>query len=106
MPYICPPGHRGFKDRQLIVDMGADVIDCKIAHIEPRGGGPSPNHTHEHDHVFIVLDGCATIKVGDQNKLVAKEEAIRINGDIPHSVWNETDEPVRVMGIDVKRAKT
>ena len=95
--FIIPPGHTKFQAKMLAVDINALLLDSAVAYIEPGGGGPSPSHVHEKDHLFIVVDGCATIKSGNQSITVHTDETVYIKGSIAHSIWNESDQPLKVI---------
>ncbi|MDE6021398.1 MAG: cupin domain-containing protein [Ruminococcus sp.] len=78
------------------------IIDGSIAYIELKGGGPTKKHTHEHNHLFIVTSGEAKVLLNDKEIIIKKDEAFLVNGKIPHSVWNNTDEETVMIGISVK----
>jgi len=99
--FIVPPNHSGFKAKKIFGEIDGRILDAAVAYIEPHGGGPEPSHTHLHDHFFIVVAGCATIKLEDEVIKVNKDEAFLVKGSIVHSIWNESDEPLRMLGISV-----
>ena len=103
--FITPPNHFGFKAKQLTGEIKGAISDCSMAYIEPQGGGPKPSHTHEHDHFFIVIDGIATIKMGDKKVTVKTEESIIVSGSVLHSIWNETDKPLKMIGMTIQPQK-
>jgi mannose-6-phosphate isomerase-like protein (cupin superfamily) len=100
--FITPPNHFGFKAKQLTGEIKGIISDCSIAYIEPQGGGPNPSHTHIHDHFFIVVEGIATIKMGKKKVTVNIDESIIVHGSVIHSIWNETDKPLRMIGITIQ----
>lgn len=102
--FMVPPHHTGFKAKKLYGEVPGCIADCAVAYIEPRGGGPSPSHTHAHDHFFIVVEGCATIQI-DQDRIQLKsEECLLVPGAIIHSIWNETDLPLKMIGMTIVRS--
>ena len=103
--FIVPPNHFGFKAKKINGEINGTISDCSIAYIEPNGGGPEPSHTHLHDHFFIVTEGIATIKMGEKKVLVKKDESILVSGSIIHSIWNETDETLTMIGITIQSEK-
>ncbi|GBC61894.1 cupin domain-containing protein [Desulfonema ishimotonii] len=98
---IVPPDHVGFKARKLFDAIEGRIIDSTIAYIRPGGGGPEPAHTHPHDHIFIVMDGCAEIRVGDKRITVEKDDFLRVPGQVTHSVRNSSEAHLRMLGISV-----
>lgn len=104
--FITPPNHFGFKAKKLEEEIKGTISDCSVAYIEPNGGGPEPGHTHIHDHFFIVAEGTATIKMGQEKLIINKDESIIIPGSIIHSIWNETDKPLKMIGITIQSYST
>lgn len=98
--FITPPGHVKFQAKMLAKDLNTTILDSAVAYVEPGGGGPAPAHTHDKDHFFIVVDGCATIKLGDQSIVLKKDETLYVNGATEHSVWNETNELLKIIKIN------
>ncbi len=99
--YSTPPHHVGFRAKNLLSGLQGEITDIAMAYIEQGGGGPEPAHTHLHDHVFVVLEGVATIYIGETKHRVGKEEAIRVPGCEMHSVWNREMVALRMLGITV-----
>ena len=105
--FITPPNHIRFNAKKLFYDVNATILDSALAYVEPGGGGPDPAHTHDQDHIFIVVDGCATIRVGNEYTIVQKDEALYIKGQVEHSVWNKTNELMKIIKINcVKNNKS
>ena len=103
--FITPKNHFGFKANKLTGEIKGTISDSSIAYIEPQGGGPELSHTHVHDHFFIVVEGIATIKMGEEKITVDKDESIIVPGSIIHSIWNETDKPLKMIGITIQPPK-
>lgn len=101
-PFITPEGHRGFLAKKLFDEMG-DIHWGAIAYIEKNGGGPENNHTHSDYHLFIVVDGEVRIISGDKEILAGKNQAVFVDGMIPHSIWNNGDQTATVIKISTKR---
>ncbi|MFL0198600.1 cupin domain-containing protein [Clostridium sp. WILCCON 0269] len=80
-------------------------MDCYVAYIEPHGGGPEPSHTHLHDHFFIVVEGVATIKIGEEKINVGINESIIVPGSKVYSIWNETDKLLKMIGTTIQTEK-
>lgn len=96
------PEHDKFFGKLLFENAG-EIINVQLAVVEPGGGGPvSDTHTHEHNHLFAVLEGECLIKTGDKEFILKENETALVNGGIPHSTWNKTDKPIKMLGICVK----
>lgn len=99
--FVAPAAHVKFLAKRIFGAEG-EIKDGAIAYIEPGGGGPTVQHTHGHDHLFIVVKGEATIRLGERVVKVCENESFRVEGSVPHSVWNETGETVVMVGITVE----
>ncbi len=102
---VIPPDHENFQARILAGKIDEELSDCAVAYIAPGGGGPRPPHIHEHDHLFTVLEGKITVRTGEGERIVEAGEALRVPGNILHSVWNLTKEPAKVLGISLHLRK-
>lgn len=99
---FVPSNHIGFIAKKLFEGISGTILDCSIAYIEPRGGGPDPSHTHHHDHLFVVVEGCATIKIGEDKIIVNLDESVIVPGSVVHSIWNESEKPLKMIGINIQ----
>lgn len=100
--FSTPPDHLHFRAKKLF-GRGGEIEGGAIAYLQPGGGGPQTPHTHPHDHLFIVVSGEAKVMLGEEVKTIRPNEAFRVKGSIPHSVWNAALEEVTVMiGITLK----
>lgn len=99
--FVVPPKHINFKAKKLFGELG-QIIDGSIAYIDFNGGGPIDQHIHKHNHLFIVTEGEAKILLGDKEVIVKKDEAFLVDGNIPHSVWNNSADRTVMIGISVK----
>jgi len=52
--------------------------------------------------LFIVVEGEAKLLLGDKKIILKKEESYLVNGNIPHSLWNNIDKTTTVIGITIK----
>jgi mannose-6-phosphate isomerase-like protein (cupin superfamily) len=59
--------------------------------MEPRNAGPGAHHHEHNDEVFYVLEGTASILIGDAWVDVGKGSFIRIPAGITHDFENRTD---------------
>ncbi len=101
--FITPDGHQGFKAKKLFDEMGK-IRWGAIAYIEKNGGGPKNNHTHSDDHIFIVVDGEVRIVSGSREIVARKDQAVFVDGMMPHSIWNNGDKTAVVVKISTERA--
>lgn len=99
--FITPPGHINSLAKKLFGNCG-EILNGSIAYLKPSGGGPVDVHTHENDHLFIVVRGEAKVLLGDEIKIIHENEAFTVKGNIPHSVWNNTDGETVMIGITIK----
>lgn len=99
--FITLPDHIHFLAKKLFAgDCG--IIDGSIAYLEKGGGGPVDLHTHEHNHLFIVVSGQAIVRTKESENILNTNEALLVEGKIPHSVWNNTDQTTVIFGISLK----
>ena len=99
--FMTPPDHVNFLAKPLFGAEGA-IKDGAIAYLAPQGGGPTTPHTHAHDHLFIVVKGEAKILLGDDGVFVSANEASRVKGTVPHSIWNNLDSETVMIGISIQ----
>jgi mannose-6-phosphate isomerase-like protein (cupin superfamily) len=90
----------------LINGVNAVIVDSALAYVEPGGGGPEPAHTHEKDHIFIVVSGCATIKLEQQTLVLHTDETAYVKGSIEHSIWNQSEQMLKVIKINCLPAQS
>jgi quercetin dioxygenase-like cupin family protein len=98
---ITPKDHINFKALKLSSDIDDEILDCAIAFIEPKGGGPLPDHTHDHDHLFTVISGEVEIRMDGAKITLKSGMALRVPGRTVHSVWNVSDNIAKVSGISL-----
>lgn len=99
--FSTPPEHLKFLAKKLFGNCG-EIVDGAIAYLEPGGGGPVKLHTHTHNHLFIVISGQAKVLLDKEERIIHANEAFLVKGEIPHSVWNDTQETTVMLGISVK----
>lgn len=99
--FITPPEHLSFLSKRLFNNTG-EIIDVSIALIDHNGGGPLTQHTHSHSHLFIVIEGEARIMLDKTEKIIYANESILVDGNTPHSVWNNTDTITKMISISLK----
>ena len=99
--FITPADHKDFLAKRLFGPCG-EILDGSIAYIAPGGGGPSQMHIHQHDHLFIVVSGQITILQGTKQIELGANEALRVTGEVPHAMWNLSDQQAVVIGLSVE----
>ena len=99
--FTTPPDHVNFLAKKLFHGAG-EIVDGAIAYLEPGGGGPIELHTHKHSHLIIVVEGEAKAIMDGKEVIIRKNESLLVNGEIPHSIWNNTADTTIMIGISVK----
>lgn len=96
--FTTPPAHVNFRAKRLFGNVG-EIKDGAIAYLEPGGGGPIEPHTHPHNHLFIVVKGEAKVVFPDREVIIKENDSFLVQGTIPHSVWNNSDQTSVIVGI-------
>nr|WP_302597511.1 cupin domain-containing protein [uncultured Cellulosilyticum sp.] len=100
--FVEVPHHINFLAKKLFEHIDGEIQDGAIAYLEKQGGGPIENHTHEHNHLFIVIEGGAVIILNQEKVILKQNESYLVKGDIPHSIWNNSDETTVMLGISIR----
>ena len=79
-------------------ELGAGV--CVIVVDAPPGGGPKL-HRHPYEEVFVVQEGEATFRVGDETRVVRAPEVLTVPPDTAHGFTNTGTGPLRQIDIHV-----
>jgi mannose-6-phosphate isomerase-like protein (cupin superfamily) len=59
-----------------------------------------PPHVHtRHDETIYVVEGEMGLRLGSETYALRAGSSFAIPLDVPHSIWNETDVPVRFLNI-------
>jgi quercetin dioxygenase-like cupin family protein len=69
----------------------------------PPGHGP-PLHTHPYVEAAFVLEGCATITVGDEHREVKAGGIVVIPANTPHRFVNSGDTLLRQIDVHASPA--
>ena len=72
--------------------------------MEPRNTGPGAHHHDDNDEVFYVLEGTASMLIGDQWVDVGKGSFIRIPAGVTHDFENRTDAPMGLLNFSFQAA--
>lgn len=62
-------------------------------------GHTVPMHTHPHEQIGIVYAGKASLRIGDEERLVSKGDFFRIPSNVPHGDTCIGDEPFVMLDI-------
>ncbi len=80
-----------------------DTDDAQIMHLLLKAGESLKEHITPVDVAFYVLEGRPTILVGEEKIQVKKDDIVESPKDIPHCIYNETDEIIRVLVMKLPR---
>lgn len=60
----------------------------------------APIHTHSReDEYSYVLDGAVVVQLGDRQLQAAASAVVRKPRGLPHTFWNPTEAPARVLEV-------
>lgn len=62
-------------------------------------GHTVPTHSHPHEQVGMVYSGKAVLRIGDEEKVVEKDDFYCIPADVPHSDTCIGEEPFVMLDI-------
>ena len=84
--------------RELIGGDHGGLRACILFVDAPPGRGPSP-HSHPYEEVLIVLEGEATMTVGDEELVAGAGDVVIVPADTPHAFTNTGEGPLRQIDI-------
>jgi mannose-6-phosphate isomerase-like protein (cupin superfamily) len=70
--------------------------------MESRNAGPGAHHHEANDEIFYVLEGTASILLGDRWVDVAKGSFVRIPAGVTHDFENRTDERMGLLNFFIR----
>jgi len=95
---------RTWKDIKPVLDapgkLGVKVYDApegEIVYMTLEPGAVIAPHVTPVNVAFYILEGTATISVGDEKQSFAQDTVVDSPKDIPHAVYNESDQPLRLL---------
>lgn len=101
LPGTTPLDHKGGMDirvwmRSSMTNGLFSSVECAVA---PKLMGPAPHHHLELDEIMYVIEGTATVLVGD--------EVVEVNAGgwhlrprlITHTFWNASEKPLRFVDM-------
>jgi mannose-6-phosphate isomerase-like protein (cupin superfamily) len=71
----------------------------------PAGTGGRGSYGHHHpgqEEIYFVLDGTVTFKVGDEVFEAGPKTAVRLTGEEPYSIHNDTDADCELVLMSTK----
>ena len=76
---------------------------AEIIHLQLDPGESTVKHLTSVDIVFYVLEGNATITVGDETETIPADNLIKSPKRVPHNISNQSDTILRVMVIKLPK---
>ena len=70
---------------------------AEIIHLQLEPGGSTVKHITPVDVVFYILEGEATISIGDESEIVSADNLVKSPKGVPHNISNQSDTILRVM---------
>jgi mannose-6-phosphate isomerase-like protein (cupin superfamily) len=94
------PGLGGLDIRTLVKSSQTNQqFSCVEAAVAPKKMGPEPHYHKELDEMMFVLEGTATVMVGDKVEEI-KQGGFHIRPrNIEHTFWNGSDKPLRFIDM-------
>src|SRR5689334_17039569 len=86
---------------EIIVKEDGSNTRGAISVAEFRGKGfRIPPHVHtEHDETIYVVEGELGVSLGDETFTATAGTSFSVPINVPHSVWNETDQQARFLNV-------
>jgi quercetin dioxygenase-like cupin family protein len=78
--------------------LGAGI--CVIV-VEMEPGGSVRLHRHPYEEVFVVQEGTATFRLGDEERVVNAPDVVTAPAGVPHGFANKGDATLRQVDIHV-----
>jgi mannose-6-phosphate isomerase-like protein (cupin superfamily) len=96
----------GFGEMRWYTDAaGCEQVSFSWRSMPPDTGGRG-SYGHHHpgqEEIYFVLEGTVTFKVGDEVFEVGPKTAVRLTGEEPYSIHNDTDGDAELLLISTKR---
>lgn len=78
--------------------LDAETVGVTLLELDPGGKGKEHDHAGtDHEEVYLVLEGEATVSVGDDRVTLGPEEAIRVDPETTRQLRNHGDDRLRVV---------
>ena len=76
-----------------------------VIHMALKPGENLKSHVTPVDVVFYILEGEPTIEIGDEREKVSADSIIESPADIPHCVYNESENLARFLVVKLSDSK-
>jgi mannose-6-phosphate isomerase-like protein (cupin superfamily) len=97
IPAFSPPHHTKTTDRKLI-DETAGACHFALWHGEIEPGGMAEAHIHnEMEQVFVILEGEALLRIGDEQHRVGRDDIVFIPSKEVHQVTSVGDKTLKIL---------
>lgn len=95
----------GIRRRWFGHPFGADMLGASLTELLPGSPGDRLHMHYGVEEMFFVLSGTPTVRTPDGDEQLAPGDVVYFpeGPDGLHAFANETDEPVRLLGISTKR---
>ncbi|WP_448951490.1 helix-turn-helix domain-containing protein [Labrys neptuniae] len=80
---------------RIAADFAGNILSSFIMNIPP--GYRSETVSHEGEEILFVLEGAITQKIDNDEIVIAVGDSVHFRGNRPHTWWNESDRPARVL---------
>lgn len=98
----------GYGEQRWYSDaLGTEQVSFSWRRMLPgTGGRGSYGHCHPgQEEVFFVISGTVTFKVGDDVFPAGARTAVRMTGEVPYSVHNDTDDEAELLIFSTRDAQ-
>ncbi|MEA3495911.1 MAG: cupin domain-containing protein [Bacteroidota bacterium] len=89
-------------DARLLYDMD----EAQAVHITLKSGESLKPHITPVNVFFYILEGEPTIVIGKEKEIVKKDCLVESPKDIPHCIYNYSENDVRVLVVKVPKPTT
>ena len=80
-----------------------DSENARVLHIKLEPGEKLIKHVTPTDVFFYVLEGKGIVEIGDEKRVVERDDLIESPAKIPHCWYNESDEVLRFLVVKAIR---
>lgn len=83
----------------------SDTENAQVAHLTLKPGQSLKRHITPVDVFFYVLEGRASVEIGDEHVVVGPDALVESPAKVPHSLANESNSLVRVLVVKTPRPR-
>src|SRR5690349_17533485 len=93
------PSHElpGTRFTSLATPTTAGATDTAVWLVEIQPGTPATPHSLTREEVFVVLDGRASIRLGDAASEAGPSDAVLVPAEVPFAITAAGTEPLRML---------